>query len=119
MTTGYLDIIEQTNTYEEKIKEVEDVSSYLKEKCKKTYSSVDANEKCNAYYINLEKTINTFVKSVSYLNTKIDEYNSWTEKENESIGATVEYEKLDKYAPKYYKDYVDLNEDNTYLEKDS
>ena len=115
MPDGYKEIYKKVEDYETYVKEVEDISSYLKDKCRERYSSVDANEKCNAYYINLEKTINIHIGIVKYFNTKIDEYNVWTEKENESVGSTVKYDKLEKYTSKFYTEYVDLNEDGTFL----
>ena len=116
MTLGYNEIVSKVNSYQDSIREVEDMSSFLKEKCVKSYSVASANEKCNAYYINLERTINIFVGSIKYLNAKIDEYNEWIKTENESVGTTVEYEALEKYTSKYYNDYVDLNKDGTFLE---
>lgn len=116
MTEGYSEIINKFNSYQDSVREVEDISSFLKEKCVNSYSVASANEKCNAYYINLERTINIFVGSIKYLNTKIDEYNEWTKTENESVGTTVKYEALDRYTSKYYNDYVDLNKDGTFLE---
>lgn len=115
MPSQYKDMIEMVKKYEEYVKESEDISYYLKDKCTKKYSSSDANEKCNAYYINLEKTINSFIEDVRFFNSKIDEYNKWAVDENDSVIATVKYEPLENYTMEKYKDFVDLNEDGTYL----
>ncbi len=99
------------------VQEIEEASVYLKEKCPKRYSILDANNKCNAYYINLEKTINLFVGEVRYFNSKIKEYNEWTVVENENPLVIKKYEIKDEYDSKVYTEFVDLNEDDTYLEK--
>lgn len=115
MEEGYDDMVDNFKKYEVYVQEIEDTSSYLKDKCKSKYSSSDANEKCNYYYIYLEKSINMFVEDIKFFNNKIDEYNKWIEAENESVIKEDEHEKLEKYDSKKYKDYVDLNNDGTYL----
>ncbi len=115
MNDGYKDIVKKIDDYQNSIKEIEDISSYLKEKCVSSYSVASANDKCNAYYINLERTINNYVGTVKFFNIKIGEYNEWTKKENGSVGATVKYNELSNYVSSYYNDYVDLNNDGTFL----
>ncbi len=117
MPGGYAKIKEKINEYETKITEVEDASSYLKDKCVNRYSVLSANDKCNAYYINLEKTINVFINDLELFNNKIEEFNKWTEEENASVLATVKYEKLEKFVANKYTKYVDLNNDETFLGK--
>ena len=113
----YPSVVEQLRQYEKLIDESSDISSFLKDKCQKKYSVLEANSTCDAYYINLEKTINLYIVDIELFNKKIDEYNAWTDKENSSVSATVEYAKLEKYAGINYTDYVDLNEDGTFLGK--
>lgn len=115
MPNTYNEMIEQLSNYETKIVEIEDISSYLNEKCKSKYSLVETNEKCIAYFINLEKTINIFVGDVKFFNSKIKEFNEWTKTENESVVSKEVYDELKEYSVKKYKDYVDLNNDGTYL----
>ena len=115
MPDGYQDMIGKIKVYEEKVKETEDISYYLKEKCKTTYSVADANEKCDLYYKNLEKSINVYLGDIEFFNSKIDEYNEWTKVENESVISTKEYKLLEKYNSTMFTDYVDLNGDGTYL----
>lgn len=115
MQKGYKNMVSKYTEYETKLKELEDISSYLKEKCVDKYSVSNANEKCNAYYINLEKATNIFIEDIIFFNSKIKEYNEWTEVENKSVIATVKYKKLDEYKSEKYTDYVDLNKDGTYL----
>ena len=79
--------------------------------------------------MNLEKSINSFVSDISFLNNKIDEYNEWikTNKEEKiivtegkkKVQKTIVYENLDTFSPKYYRDYVDVNNDGTYLGKNA
>lgn len=114
MPEKYDEVINKLDDYQKYVHEVEDISSYLKETCKEKYSVAEANEKCNAYYINLERTINTYVSNVNFFNTKIDEYNDWIKKENESIGSTITYDTLNKFNSQY-TEFVDLNEDGTLL----
>lgn len=115
MPDTYDEMIEYLSDYENKIVEIENISSYLNEKCKNKYSLVETNEKCIAYYINLEKTINIFVDDIKFFNSKIKEYDVWTKKENESVTSKEVYEELKEYSIKKYTDYVDLNNDGTYL----
>lgn len=116
---GYSKEVPKFQKYEELISEIEDASSYLKDKCTKRYSVLEANDKCTAYYINLEKTINIFIGDIETFNAKIKEFNEWTETENESVIATKKYDKLDEIKPSKYTDYVDLNDDGTYLGRKS
>lgn len=115
MPDGYQKIIDEITKYDTYVKEVNDVSSYLSEKCSKNYSVLEANEKCSAYYINMEKTINSFIGDIEFFNSKIDEFNKWAEKENNSLLASTKYKKLDKYISKDFTSYVDLNGDGTFL----
>ena len=112
---GYDSIMPKVEEYETLIIEVQDLSVYLSEKCEKRYSVLEANDQCDAYYKNLEKTINIFIEDTNILNAKIKAYNEWTETENNSLTSTETYEKLDEYKIKKYTDYVDLNDDGTYL----
>lgn len=115
MPSQYKSMIDDLNKYMEYVTTSEDISSYLKAKCTKKYSASSANEKCNAYYINLEKTINSFIEDVKFFNSKIDEYNEWIVEENKSVIATVKYKPLEQFKNEKYTDYVDLNKDGTYL----
>lgn len=115
MPSGYKKIIDSIEKYDTYVKEVNDVSYYLSEKCSENYSVLEANEKCSAYYINMEKTINLFVGDIAFFNSKIDEFNEWAEKENNSLVASEKYKKLDKYVSKNFTSYVDLNGDGTFL----
>lgn len=115
MPDKYSDIASKIENYEKNITEIEDISSYLKDKCTQRYSVLEANDKCDAYYINLEKSINIFIADMELFNSKIKEYNKWTETENSSAIATKKYDKLEEFKVKKYTEYVDLNDDGTYL----
>ena len=120
MEENYDEIIQLLSEYETLVKEVEDVSAYLKNHCiNKTYSNQDANGKCNAYIINFEKTVNSFVGDIEFLNSKIDEYNEWIVEENKSLKEKDQYNELHKFEPTYYNDYLDVNNDETYLGRNS
>lgn len=115
MPKDYKKVIPKLEEYETMITEIEDASNYLQSKCNKRYSVLKANDKCDAYFINLEKTINIFIGDISFFNSKIEDYNEWTKEENESVLTTEKYKELDKYEVKKYKENVDLNKDGTYL----
>jgi len=120
MEERYEEMTEKLNEYEELVKEVEDAAYYLKNHCiNKTYSNQDANGKCNAYIINFEKTVNSFVGDIEFLNSKIDEYNEWIVEENEDLKENEKYGELTSFIPNHYKDYVDVNSDGTYLGRNS
>ena len=115
MPDGYGAVFSKVGKYETMISEIDDISSYLKGVCTKRYSVLEANDKCEAYYINLEKTINIFIGDLEYFNSKIKSFNEWTVTENESLIKTRTYDKLAEYTAKKYTDYVDLNNDETFL----
>lgn len=119
MQEKYESMLEELKEYETLVKEVEDAATYLKSNClKESYSNADANNKCNAYIINYERTVNSFVGDVNFFNSKIDEYNEWTIKENEELTENEKYKSLEKFTSSYYKEYIDINNDGTYLGKE-
>lgn len=116
MPKGYSGIKEMIQSYETKVTEIEDASSFLAKKCVDKYSVHEANDKCIAYYRNLEMTINVFVGDLEFFNSKIKEFNAWTEEENKSVLMTaIKYDKLEEFVSTKYTEYVDLNKDGTYL----
>ncbi len=119
MPSGYGSVISKVENYETMIMEIEDISTYLKDKCDKRYSILVANDQYDAYYKNLEKTINIFIEDMNVFNKKIKDFNDWTEIENNSVIKTRTYDKLEEYKIKKYNEYVDLNDDGTYLGKPS
>lgn len=115
MLEKYDNILITLENYEKLVTEVEDTAVYLKNHCIKTsYSSIDANNKCNLYIMNYEKVVNTFIGDIEFFNSKINEYNEWATKENNEL-QTEKYKSLEKFVPKTYKDYIDINNDGTYL----
>ena len=120
MEENYEKIIEELKLYETLVKEVEDAASYLNANCiKETYSNHDANNKCNAYIINYERTVNSFVGDIEFFNSKIDEYNHWIIEENEDLEDDEKYKEIERFVPIYYKEYIDVNSDGTYLGRTS
>ncbi len=49
MPDGYDEMMKMVENYETQIIEIEDISSYLENKCTSKYSIIEANEKCTAY----------------------------------------------------------------------
>ena len=84
-----------------------------------SYSDQDANNKCNAYIINYEKTVNSFISDIEFFNNKIDEYNNWIISENEELDNEDKYTKVERYKATKYKEYIDINNDGTYLGRNS
>lgn len=116
MPKGYEGMAGKIKQYETLITEIEDVSAYLEDKCTSKYSVSEANDKCIAYYLNLERTINTFIRDNEYFNSKIKEFNEWTVEENKSVLMNaVKYDELEEFKAEKYTKYVDLNKDGTYL----
>ena len=114
------DMIEELKKYENLVAEVEDSAVYLKSHClNENYSDQDANNKCNAYIINYEKTVNSFVSDIEFFNSKIDEYNNWIISENEELDNEDKYTKVERYKATKYKEYIDINNDGTYLGRNS
>jgi hypothetical protein len=111
----YETIIEELTQYEKLVAELEDNAVYLKEHCiSTTYSSSDANSKCNSYIINYEKTVNAFIGDITFFNSKIDEYNTWAKEENNELNEE-KYQNLNKFESEKYNQYIDINGDGTYL----
>lgn len=116
MPKGYADIKEMVASYETIVTEIEDASSFLAKKCVDKYSVHEANDKCIAYYRNLEMTINTYIGDLEFFNSKIKEFNEWTVEENKSVLMNaIKYDTLEKFESTKYTEYVDLNKDGTYL----
>ncbi len=114
------DMIEELKKYENLVAEVEDSAVYLKSHClNENYSDQDANNKCNAYIINYEKTVNSFVSDIEFFNSKIDEYNNWIIDENEELDDEEKYKEVDRYKASKYKEYIDINNDGFYLGRNS
>lgn len=112
MSEKYDDMKNELDEYDVSLKEIGDFSSYLTSNCvNKVYSNADVNSKCISYLLNYEKTINTFVSDIEFLNSKIDEYNKWIEDEETSS----KNKPLDKFSSSNFKEFVDLNGDGTYL----
>ena len=114
------DMNKKLKKYENLVAEVEDSAVYLKSHClNENYSDQDANNKCNAYIINYEKTVNSFVSDIEFFNSKIDEYNNWIIDENEELDDEEKYKEVDRYKASKYKEYIDINNDGFYLGRNS
>ena len=117
---NYNDMIEELKEYENLVIEVEDAAVYLKKHClNESYSDQDANNKCNAYIINYEKTVNSFISDIEFFNSKIYEYNNWIISENEELDDEDKYIEVERYKATKYKEYIDINNDGTYLGRNS
>ncbi len=116
-TQTYVDMYKVHKDFFVKLEEIEkliadsyDKTKYLDEKCKKVYSNLDANAKCQDYYIYLENITNGYIYLYKYISTKVKEYNEWFS----TYKGEYKVNKITIYETKY-KSYVDLNNDKTLL----
>ena len=115
---NYKSLQEVVKNYEKRVDEIDSDYKFLYDNCYEKFTSYNrksTNTKCLKYLRYLEQTINSFIEDVKYINTRIDEYNKWTESYNGSTLALTTYKKLDHITPSKYKDYVDLDKDAIYL----
>lgn len=116
-TQTYVDMYKVHKDFFVKLEEIEkliadsyDKTKYLDEKCKTVYSNLDANAKCQDYYIYLENITNGYIYLYKYISTKVKEYNEWFS----TYKGEYKVNKITIYETKY-KSYVDLNNDKTLL----
>ena len=99
--------IEKLTQYEQAVTEIENASKNLKKSCiERKYNDQDVTNKCNAFIINYEQSINYFISDITRFNDRIEEYNKWRTTEN----TNTKYTELEKYNSKY-TEYVDINGD--------
>lgn len=99
--------IEKLTSYEGAVVQIDNVSSNLKKNCtSRKYNDQDITNKCNAFIINYEQSINYFINDINRFNTRIEEYNKWVTTEN----TNKKYTELEKFKSRY-TDYVDINND--------
>ena len=112
MPKNYTKMTNAAKEYEDILVELDDFDTFLYASCKdQTYSKSSTNKKCLNYLKNMEKTINTFIDDIKYLNHKIDEYNEWIKTENKSVIVYTKYKALKNFESNKYTEYVDLDGD--------
>lgn len=110
--TNYNTNVQKLKEYENAVTEVENASKNLKNSCiGKTFNDQDVINKCNAFVINYEQSINYFINDVARFNTRINEYNTWLATQTDT-----QYKTLTEYNATY-KDYVDINNDKNFSGK--
>ena len=120
ISSNYKDLKATVENYEKRLSEIEGDSKFLFDSCYKKYTNYNrksTNTDCLKYIRNMEQIYNSFIEDVKYVNTRIEEYNKWTETYNESSLSLTTYKKVDKIKATKYTDYVDLDEDGIYLGK--
>ena len=120
ISSNYKDLKATVENYEKRLSEIEGDSKFLYDSCYKKYTNYNrksTNTDCLKYIRNMEQIYNSFIEDVKYVNTRIEEYNKWTETYNESSLSLTTYKKVDKIKATKYTDYVDLDEDGIYLGK--
>ena len=118
ISSNYKDLKATVENYEKRLSEIEGDSKFLYDSCYKKYTNYNrksTNTDCLKYIRNMEQIINSFLEDVKYVNTRIEEYNKWTETYNDSSLSLTTYKKVDKIKATKYTDYVDLDEDGIYL----
>ncbi len=110
MPNEYENITKVFEGHETFVKDIDTLSDFLKDKCiDRVYDKNATMLKCKTFMLNYESAINGFVQDVKVLNNKIEEYNEWiVEHEKE------EYKPLEKFVPKIFKEYIDVNKDGTF-----
>lgn len=104
--------VQKLQEYENAVVEIDKVGKKLKESCiGKNYTNQDVVNKCNAFVINYEQSINYFINDINRFNSRIKEYNTWVASQTETT-----YKTLTEYDAKY-KDYIDINNDKTFSGK--
>lgn len=110
--TNYNADIQQLKQYENAVTEIENISKNLKNSCiGKSFSDQDVINKCNAFIINYEQSINYFINDIDRFNSRIKDYNTWL-----NTQTNTQYQTLAEYNAKY-KDYVDVNNDKNFSGK--
>lgn len=98
---------ETFNNYLNIVKELDNVSSDLKELCPNhTYKDKDLVSKCSSFITAYETSINYFIKDINTFNSNFELYNDRSDV------------KLELYSTEEYKDFIDYNGDGIYLGRD-
>ena len=91
--------IEVIDSYTKTIDKIENDSHSLKQKCiNKTYADEDIKNKCNAFVLAYEESINSYVKDIMGFNKELND-----------IKNNLKETKISEYDLSY--DYVDINSD--------
>lgn len=112
--TNYNTNIQKLQQYENIVVEIDNASKNLKNSCiGKDFSDQDVINKCNAFIINYEQSINYFINDIARFNNRIKEYNTWIQS---SSNTNDQYKPLNEYNAKY-TEYVDINNDKIFSGK--
>ena len=95
----YDDWIKVIDDYTKVINKIDEDSKYLRENCvNKSYADEEIRNKCSAFVLAYEESINSYVKDVTGFNEQIDE-----------IVKNITEDKIKEYNLSY--EYIDLNFD--------
>lgn len=97
------------NEYETLITTINDDSSYLLEYCEYKYADYSAENRCNLFKQGYEAIMNYYLTDINVYNNFVNTYDNYLN-ENE-----LEYDKLNLIDLKYYKEYIDYDNDGYYL----
>ena len=112
----YFETAEQTSLewnklfveYDECVINIKQEIEQLDNLCNTVYLDNDINTKCQVYKKNYEIMVNTLINDIDTYNTKLEEYNTWTD-------SNTQYNKVALFTSKEYKEYIDYDKDNIYL----
>mgnify|MGYP004620170865 CR=1 FL=1 len=112
----YQTLQEKDAAFKQTLQEYEQIADEIKKdyqkvetNCKNSlYPDVSINQKCEAFILGYEQTINSFVSDVDLYNQNITAYNTWSQENNQ--------QPLEKYKTK--KEYIDVNGDRIYKGKE-
>ena len=98
----YSNWIKEIDSYTKVINKIDKDSKYLKDNCvNKTYTDKETNNKCSAFVIAYESSINLYVNDITEFNKKIEEFKK-----------EIDDEKIVEYDLKYK--LTDINKDGKF-----
>lgn len=110
--SGYTVNVQKLQQYENAVVEIDTAGKNLKNSCiGKNYTDQDVINKCNAFVINYEQSINYFINDINRYNDRIKEYNTWVTTQTDTT-----YQALTEYSAKY-NNYIDINGDKIFSGK--
>lgn len=112
----YLESIQENSTeilnfmqeYETFVINIDSNNSYLKENCKRKYADNRVNNTCNLFKQGYEAVMNYYITDLKVYNEFVTSYNAWADENSEEI-------KLNSMSFSLYKDYIDYDQDGSYL----
>lgn len=108
MQENRADIEKFMSEYELVVLEIHNKNTYLQDNCQRRYSDHRVNNTCELFKQGYEAVMNYYITDLKVYNTIIESYNAWvTENGEEGF--------LNKITFSLYNDYIDYDNDGSYL----